>query len=107
MDVADQYISEADYRDFLARESEQDWDGRPILLSAIMQELTRAAGVKQHLEYLRGQLRAERISTGELIDLQGYGEGGFIATALVALLRASVELESVTRDTLTAIAEAA
>jgi hypothetical protein len=30
----------------------------------------KAAEIKQRLEYLRGELRAERISTGELIELQ-------------------------------------
>lgn len=30
--------------------------------------------VKQRLEYLRGEIRAERISTGEILELQGLAE---------------------------------
>lgn len=30
--------------------------------------------IKERLEYLRGELRAERISLGELVELQGLAE---------------------------------
>lgn len=37
---------------------------------AIAPVLASEAAIKERLEYLRGELRAERISTGELVELQ-------------------------------------
>jgi hypothetical protein len=37
-------------------------------------EAERRNGIQQRLEYLRGELQAERISQGELIELQGLAE---------------------------------
>jgi hypothetical protein len=37
-----------------------------------------AEGVSARLEYLRGEVRAERISYGEIAELQGLGEQGHI-----------------------------
>jgi hypothetical protein len=42
---------------------------------------------KSRLEYLRGELRAERISFGELVELQSLSE--YIATGDVELLEAA------------------
>jgi hypothetical protein len=35
-------------------------------------------GAKERLEYLRGEIEAERISYGELAELRGLAEAGFI-----------------------------
>lgn len=45
--------------------------------------------VPQYLEYLRGELRAQRISYGELSDLQGLGAAGLIDPGDVELLEAA------------------
>jgi hypothetical protein len=34
-------------------------------------KIKKAAKIKQRLEYLRGELRAARMSYGELVELQG------------------------------------
>ena len=41
--------------------------------------------VQERLEYLRGQIEAERISYGELAELQDYGARGLIAESDVVL----------------------
>ena len=48
---------------------------------------------RDRLEYLRGELRAERISYGELAELQGYGEGGVIPEGDVELREGAGLLE--------------
>lgn len=45
--------------------------------------------IKRRLEYLRRELRAERISTGELCELQGFADDGQIAEGDVELLEAA------------------
>jgi hypothetical protein len=50
-------------------------------------ETVTPATTAQRLEYLRGELRAERISQGELIELQGLAE--FIEPGDVELLEAA------------------
>lgn len=47
------------------------------------------AHVRSRLEYLRSELREERISYGELLELQGYGDGGFILPDDVELQEAA------------------
>ena len=43
--------------------------------------------VTERLEYLRGEIEGERISTGELIELQGLGESGLIPDGDTLLLQ--------------------
>lgn len=60
------------------------------------------ADMAKRLEYLRGELRAERISTGELIELQGLAE--YIDPGDVELLEAAGVPEFIVKvraDTLT------
>ena len=45
--------------------------------------------ISARLEYLRGELRGERISYGELHELQGYGETGHIPADDVELREAA------------------
>ena len=47
------------------------------------------AHVRSRLEYLRGELQAERISYGELSELQSYGERGLIPAFDVELREAA------------------
>lgn len=45
--------------------------------------------IKARLDHLRGELRAERISYSELVELQGYGAAGQIAPDDMELLEAA------------------
>jgi len=58
----------------------------PYLFSTLALPAT-TDGQRAELEYLRGELDAERISTGELIELQGLAE--YIAPGDVQLLEAA------------------
>lgn len=52
---------------------QQDFEGAPIVIAPRKPnegEIFRMRSIKQRLEYLRGELRAERISYGELHELQ-------------------------------------
>jgi hypothetical protein len=60
---------------FLVREITED-PGQQVEID--LTELDELAELPERLEYLRGEIEAERISTGELIELQGYGEAGLI-----------------------------
>jgi len=42
--------------------------------------------LNERLDYLRGEIEAERISMGELIELQGYGEERVIPEGDIVLL---------------------
>lgn len=52
--------------------------------------------MKQRLEYLRGELRAERISYAELVELQSLAE--YIDPSDVELLEAAGVAESIRDD---------
>jgi hypothetical protein len=46
----------------------------------------KPATIAERIEYLRGEIRAEAISYGELHELQGYGEAGLIPAGDVEML---------------------
>ena len=45
--------------------------------------------IAARLEYLRGEIHAERISMGEIVELQGYGAEGHIPAGDVELREAA------------------
>lgn len=72
------------------------FEGGACIAEAIAAEYGRleraeatAAAVTERLEELRTELRAERISYGELIELQGLGEAGMIPEGDVELREAA------------------
>lgn len=64
-----------------------------LIEAAIRGRFTRRTGELSHaqsrLEYLRGELREERISYGELAELQGYGDAGIIPAHDIELREAA------------------
>lgn len=74
-------------------ELEREAHVRELIEAAVRGHSTRRTGelahVRSRLEYLRGELREERISYGELYELQGYGDGGFILPDDVELREAA------------------
>lgn len=65
-----------------ARQLISDTRFEPVSVKGLVTDL-----IKQRLEYLRGELRAERISMSELLELQGLA--GHIDSSDVELLEAA------------------
>lgn len=80
-------------RELMPWEAEREADIRELIEASLRGYRSRRTGalahVRSRLEYLRGELRAERISYGELAELQGYGEQGFILPDDVELREAA------------------
>lgn len=80
-------------RELMPWEAEQEAELQELIEASVRGHLTRRTGalahIRRRLEHLRVELREERISYGELAELQGYGEQGFILPGDVELREAA------------------
>lgn len=80
-------------RELMPWELDGELHVQELIEAAVRGRFTRRTGelahVRGRLEYLRGELREERISYGELHELQVYGDGGFILPDDVELREAA------------------